>query len=654
MAITRQQFAAANAAAATSVAATFGSAIQSGERVLVMVTTVNGTTLDPGTVADPSGVRYELVWTAAVATGITHDYYLCRNHPGGQTVVTYSHSSSASFRAIGAWRLTSTNPIAVIGGGQTIRDGVLATANSLTTAGFGIFTISSATMCFAAGQADTSGTTLTAGTGWSASSADGGATGRAIFASRAGATNGVIEAQFTGSTTDNASVGCIILFELTVQPPFRVSQGAVFEVGGAAATPEMPRGMQLGDYLLLSVENEDVAVTFDDAQGFSAVANSPVSVSTTTRLSLFSRYASGASMTAPTIHTATDHMSGFIAAYRYVNQSTPVDVSATNTKSTATTTITYPSVTTTAASELVIKSGTWDADASGGGALASNSTTHTGEQCINKLGTTLGNGGGVATLIGVKTAAGSTSTITASITNSRNAVHTMALASGIPPTVVPTDRADETDSAFALTHSKSTAVGRANETDIAFALARVLVTYAVGRANETDTALARTYSKAHAAGRADENDSAFALGYTKGHQAGRADETDTALALLLRLIHYPGRANETDTAFPLVPIQKVLPVRVGHEVDQAYPPTWYMQRARETDAAFALLPVEKHIAVGMAEEIDRAFTPGGLGKISRIAIGAFTQPTMGFRLDQATVGFTLDQARVDFEIEGIT
>lgn len=202
----------------------------------------------------------------------------------------------------------------------------------------------------------------------------------------------------------------------------------------------------------------------------------------------------------------------------------------------------------------------------------------------------------------------------------------MLPAGGGGGTAIDVGRADETDTAFALTGVQSRGVGLASETDTALARPVVLAINvglcveadtalalsgvhigAVGRSNETDTALAPTGVQIRGAGRADETDTAFALSPGLGAPPGVAVETDSAFALACVQIRQVGRADEVDSAFSLTSGGTF---GVSEETDTALAPTAVhvipAGRANETDTAFALTAAQSR-PPGLALETDTSF-----------------------------------------------
>lgn len=191
-------------------------------------------------------------------------------------------------------------------------------------------------------------------------------------------------------------------------------------------------------------------------------------------------------------------------------------------------------------------------------------------------------------------------------------------------------------------------VGRADETDTAFARG---ITLAAGLASETDTAFARTFSQSRAVGLSTETDTALARTFSQSRAVGRADETDTAFARGITLA--TGRADETDTALAL-DLNAGLSVGTAVETDTAFARgiTLATGRAVETDTAFALTFSQSR-AVGLATETDTALQLASAqsratGRADEtdtafaLALGGPVSITVG-RADETDTAFALDR-----------
>jgi hypothetical protein len=128
-------------------------------------------------------------------------------------------------------------------------------------------------------------------------------------------------------------------------------------------------------------------------------------------------------------------------------------------------------------------------------------------------------------------------------------------------------QAVETDTATALSRTKSRAIGQSTETDTATALSRSKST-ALALATETDTATALVRSKLATLSQATEADTATGLSRSKLLHLGQSTETDTAGPLIAGSVVVLGQAQETDTAGSLSR-SKLRPIGLALETDTA-------------------------------------------------------------------------------------
>ena len=109
------------------------------------------------------------------------------------------------------------------------------------------------------------------------------------------------------------------------------------------------------------------------------------------------------------------------------------------------------------------------------------------------------------------------------------------------------NRATETDSARALSPSKTLALGRATEIDVARPIS--LTTFEpLGRATETGNARGLTAAKSVALGRSAQADAARLLAASKTSAVGKATETDQARGFGVITGQSIGRVSEADSA----------------------------------------------------------------------------------------------------------
>lgn len=207
---------------------------------------------------------------------------------------------------------------------------------------------------------------------------------------------------------------------------------SAFASGTAALSVGAVSGVQAGDLLLLFVESENQAVS-TPAGGWTQVTSSPVSTGTAAaagavRLTVFYLVASGADSTT-TVADSGDHTCAIKIAYRGVDTTTPFDATpVAGTKTPATTTATFPAITTATDNALVVLASALDLDA------ASTATTGTATNAnltsINERHdqtVIAGDGGGLVIIDGVKATAGNTGTTTATVTSTIQVYLTMAL-----------------------------------------------------------------------------------------------------------------------------------------------------------------------------------------------------------------------------------
>lgn len=215
-------------------------------------------------------------------------------------------------------------------------------------------------------------------------------------------------------------------------PPDYVGKGT-FASGTAGITPGLPAGWAEGDLFILQIESANQTIA--TPSGWTEVPNSPQSTGTAAaaggvRLAVFRRWAT-ASESAPSIADSGDHTTALISAYRGVDPTSPINASAGGVDSSATTSISTPSVTTTVANCLVLHLLGLDKD-------LADSDTITGTWTNGNLGSiterhdqtvTSGAGGGVALVTGIKASAGSVGATTNTADSSTtHAYITLALA----------------------------------------------------------------------------------------------------------------------------------------------------------------------------------------------------------------------------------
>lgn len=206
---------------------------------------------------------------------------------------------------------------------------------------------------------------------------------------------------------------------------------STFASGTAALTVAAVASVAADDLILLFVEsaNENIATP----TGFTQVTNSPVSTGTAAaiggvRLAVFYRFATGADTTT-SVADSGNHTTAIKMAFRGVHTTTPFDATpVSGIKATASTTATFPGITTATANAWIVHASALDLDA------ASTATTGTPTNA-NLTGLTErhdqtisgGVGGGLVVITGEKATAGATGNTTATVTSTIQVYLTMAL-----------------------------------------------------------------------------------------------------------------------------------------------------------------------------------------------------------------------------------
>jgi len=174
--------------------------------------------------------------------------------------------------------------------------------------------------------------------------------------------------------------------------------------------------------------------------------------------------------------------------------------------------------------------------------------------------------------------------------------------------------ATETDTAFAISWTKTMVVGLAEDTETAFA-----VTWAkamdIGLASDTETAFPVVADKAYDQGLASETDTAFPVDWSKVYVLGLASETDTAFPIIWGAVYTMGLASETDTAFAIT-WAKAMVIGLASDTETAFSVTaekgYSIGLATETDTGFATTWA-KAMVLGLATETDTAFPVTAVG-----------------------------------------
>ncbi len=214
-------------------------------------------------------------------------------------------------------------------------------------------------------------------------------------------------------------------------PVFQLAGTA--QSGAAALTVAWPTHLT-NDIGILVVETggEGTTLTITAPTGWVAVTGSPVTDVATnagSKLQVFWKRAASAAETSVTVPDSGDHQVARIFTFRgCVTTGNPWDVIGTDTKTTASTTVTWPSVTTTVDETLCVFIASRPNDSASTtafGAISNANLTGRGE--AGEAGTTSGHGGGFVVAYGQKATAGAIGTTTATGPNTTNAEMVIAL-----------------------------------------------------------------------------------------------------------------------------------------------------------------------------------------------------------------------------------
>jgi len=206
---------------------------------------------------------------------------------------------------------------------------------------------------------------------------------------------------------------------------------SAFASGTAGLTVGAVSATQANDLILLFVESANQAIT--TPTGYTIVTGAQASAGTAAaaggmRLNVFYRWATGADATVSVADTG-DHTTAIKLAFRGVDLTTPFDATpTTGTKTTASTSSSYPTITTVTDNAWIVYASALDLDA------ASTATT-SAQANANLTGITerhdqtvaSGLGGGIVLTTGVKATAGATGAMTATVTSTQQVYVTLAL-----------------------------------------------------------------------------------------------------------------------------------------------------------------------------------------------------------------------------------
>lgn len=219
----------------------------------------------------------------------------------------------------------------------------------------------------------------------------------------------------------------------TLDSPILTSIGNYAENTAGLTVPAPPSYIN-GDLLVLIVTSTNQTITTPTVGGtWTQVTNSPQSTGTagasqSIRIAVFTKIASGAQANVTVTDTGVLTI-GQMFAFRKVDQTTPVEVTAGSVLATAGTTHTLPAVTTSTNNALIAHCAGIGRDALlTSGAYTSPTNANLTGLTVNASRTTAtANGGGIGMVTGRKVTAGATGTTTVSVASAKGAFVTLGI-----------------------------------------------------------------------------------------------------------------------------------------------------------------------------------------------------------------------------------
>ena len=220
-----------------------------------------------------------------------------------------------------------------------------------------------------------------------------------------------------------------------ITPTF-VGTGTVGSTGSTffPILPTYPAGVEANDIALLLLENYAADGAVSPGSGYANVTGSPITDGATgTRLHVFWKRLDGTEDSGESIVNFGNHLIGIILAFRRCKQSgDPWNTVNTGSAGAAGTSLSFPTVTTTAANCMIVNIVSTGADVAS--TTEFSAFANAGLASITEAVDTVtsgGNGGGLGASYGIKTAAGAVAATTATAaTSDRHAYMTLALQVG--------------------------------------------------------------------------------------------------------------------------------------------------------------------------------------------------------------------------------
>ena len=365
---------------------------------------------------------------------------------------------------------------------------------------------------------------------------------------------------------------------------------------------------QAGDILLVVAECSESAGISAPSGGWAHITNSPrPQGSNVTCCNVFWLRATGSGTTNPSLPDPGNHIVAFAAVIRgAVSSGNPWDFAPVGDGAAGASSFSADNGTTTVADTLIcaVVAGNTDTATDQFSSVSMSGVSGFTEQ--DQAFTASGNGGGISLYTATRTTAGSPGSCDGTIAGTATWSSLVFAIKPLTDVTVNLGQSSDTDSAAALTLSKSATVGQATETDSA---QPVVVAKAVtaGQASGSDAASPLAVAKAVTAGQASDTDQAHPTSLAKTVTAGQAEDTDSAFALgFAKAPLTVGQATGTDAAQPTT-VTKTITLGLASETDEAFPVSTSsstgvtLGQATGTDTALPVVAA-KTVVLGQATE----------------------------------------------------
>ena len=176
----------------------------------------------------------------------------------------------------------------------------------------------------------------------------------------------------------------------------------------------------INDFLVLFVETANQSVT--TPSGWTQFANGSQGTGTAggtsaTKLSAYYKISDGTDTSVSASVTGGDHVYALVLGLWNQSVSSPIDVAGGDVEASSSTSVSFPAVTTSSPGCFILNCTSYATDASTNTLSSISNTNLSDIKYIGSGGTTIGNGGGVSVVSGVKSTAGSTGNTTATLSS---------------------------------------------------------------------------------------------------------------------------------------------------------------------------------------------------------------------------------------------